>query len=143
MFQLKHYVVFFLIVLVLTGGGCLSKKEGTVLAQYDSSTITKEEFIDKLQSMPKDIQSVAYRRKKDFVEEMINERYLLTEAKKRQLDEVPDVKDLLKAAHDKIIMAKLIEIEVDKKIQLDPEEASKYYEAHKEQFVAPLLLKAS
>lgn len=143
MFSSKKYWVFFLVVLVIAVAGCRLKREGTVLAHFDSTTITKEEFAEKLRSLPRDIQSIAYRHKMDFVEEMVNERFLLAEAEKRHIDDLPDVKALLKAAHEKIIVAKLIEVEVDRKIKLEPDEASKYYESHKEEFMAPLLLRAS
>ena len=139
----KKFWVFVLIALVAAVSGCRSKNDGTMLARSDSTIITKEEFVYKLQGLPKEIQSIAYRHKKDFVEEMINEKYLLVEAKKRHLEDLTDVKDLLKAAYQKIIVAKLIELEVDQKIKLDPEEASKYYETHKEEFMTPLLFRAS
>ena len=143
MFRIKGYWVFGLIALAAVLAGCHPKNEGTVLARFDSGTITKEEFSDKLSGLSRDIQSVAYRRKKEFVEEMVNERFLLAEAQKRRIDGLSDVKDLLKAAYQKIVVAKLVEIEVDRKIKLDPDEVSKYYESHKEEFMAPLLLRAS
>jgi peptidyl-prolyl cis-trans isomerase C len=132
-----------LLALALVVSGCHSKKEGTTLAKFDSETISKEEFVEKLRSLPREIQSVAYRRKKDFVEEMVNERFLAQEAERRHIKDLPDVKALLEAAHQKIIVAKLIEIEVDRNIKMDPDEPSKYYESHKEEFMAPLLLRAS
>jgi parvulin-like peptidyl-prolyl isomerase len=46
-------------------------------------------------------------------------------------------------AHHKILIAKLIEKEVDKKIRVEAEEVAKYYEFHKEEFMTPLLLRAS
>ncbi len=143
MTRYKNILPFFPIVLALAVIGCHTKKEGTPLAKFDTEVITKEEFIEKLQTLPREIQSVAYRRKKDFVEEMINERFLAEEAEKRHISDLPDVKELLDAAHQKIIVAKLLEIEVDKNIKLEPDEASKYYEAHKDEFMAPLLLRAS
>ena len=100
MFQARRVWVFLLITLILTGAGCRSKKEGPVLARFDSEVITRDEFAEKLQGLPKEIQSLAYRHKKDFAEEMINERYLLREAEKRQIDRMPDVKALLKVSHN-------------------------------------------
>ena len=143
MSQGLKYKLLTLLVLVFAISGCHPKKEGTVLARFDSETITKEEFIEKLRALPKEIQGVAVQHKRDFVEEMVNERFLAKEAEKRQIKNLPDVKALLAAAHQKIVVAKLIEIEVDQKIKLDPNEASQYYESHKEEFMAPLLLKAS
>ena len=105
MFLSKKYWVFVLVVLVIAMAGCRSKKEGTVLAHFDSTNITKEEFVDKLRGLPRELQSIAYRHKKDFVEEMVNERFLLAEAEKRHINNLPDVKALLKAAHEKIIVS--------------------------------------
>jgi len=132
-----------LMALTLVVSGCHPKKQGLALARFNSEIITKEEFIEKLRGLPREIQSIAYRRKKDFVEEMVNERFLAQEAERRRIKDLPDVKALLMAAHQKIIVAKLVEIEVDRKIKMDPDEASKYYESHKEEFMAPLLLRAS
>ena len=56
---------------------------------------------------------------------------------------MPGVKAVMAAARQKIVVAKLIEIEVDRKTQWDPSEVSRYYESHKEEFMAPLLLRAS
>ena len=143
MSQGSKYKLLALLVLVFVISGCHPKKEGTPLVRFNSETITKEEVVEKLHSLPKEIQSIATQRKKDFVEEMVNERFLAQEAEKRQLKNLPDVKALLAAARQKILVAKLIEIEVDRKIQRNLNEASQYYESHKEEFMAPLLLKAS
>ncbi|OIO37929.1 MAG: hypothetical protein AUJ72_03430 [Candidatus Omnitrophica bacterium CG1_02_46_14] len=137
------FKVLVITVCVLMMAGCHPKKNGTLLVKFGSETITKEEFTEKLHNLPKEIQSVAIQRKSDFIQEMVNERFLEHEAEKRKLQDFPDVKSLLAAAHQKIIVAKLIEIEVDKKFKWDPNEAVQYYESHKEEFMAPLLLKAS
>lgn len=123
--------------------GCHLKKEGTPLARFDSETITQEEAVEKLRSLPKEIQGIAFRQKKDFVQEMVNERFLVREAERRQIKNLPDVKALLESAYRKIIAAKLIEIEVDRKIKWDPSDVAQYYDSHKEEFMTPLLLKAS
>ncbi len=86
---------------------------------------------------------MALRRKKDFINEMVDEHFLVKEAKKQNIENLPDVKELIAAARKKIIVSKLIELEVDKKVRLEPDEAQKYYEAHKDEFMTPLLLRAS
>ena len=121
MFSSKKCRVFVLVVLVTAVAGCRLKNEGTVLAHFDSTIITKEEFVEKLLNLPRNLQSTAYRHKKDFLKEMVNERFLLTEAKKRHIDNLPDVKALLKAAYEKIIVAKLIVSDADRIINLEPD----------------------
>ena len=139
---MKYFIVV-LMSLVLVFAGCTQKQGGTTLVSFRGSKITDTEFKQKVQGLPKELQSVVLRQKKDFVEEMVNEQYLYQEAKKRNIQNQAEVKDLIESAREKIIIAKLIEEEVDKKATLDPDEAQKYYEAHKDQFMTPLLLRAS
>ena len=134
-----------LLIVVLLVGGCASKPvdKSKVLARFDGTTITENDLIKKVQGLPKAVQAVISDRKKDLLEDMAAEHFLLKEAEKRGLGKDPDVNDLLRTAHDKILIAKLVEKEVDQKIRVEPEEVAKYYEFHKEEFMTPLLLRAS
>lgn len=135
----------FLIVLLLSG--CLSsskqKDSSPVLARFDGQAITEKQFVEKVKFLPKPVQSLAGERKKDLLEDMAAEHFLLKEAKKQGLAEEDDVQDLVEAAKRKILIAKLVEKEVDERIQIAPDEVSKYYELHKEDFMTPLMLRAS
>ena len=133
--------VLFLALLFLAG--CAQKSNDTVLARFGGSKITASEFKEKMQNLPKEIKNVVVHRKKDFLEEMVNEQYLYQEAMKRNIQNEPELKELLEAARRKILIAKLIQEEIDKKISLDPAEATNFYESHKEEFMTPLLLRAS
>ncbi len=137
------------IFIVLTGvavfllGGCVIKKNDTVLARFSGTTIKESEFTSKIQRMPREIQGVALRRKKEFLEEMMDEALLTKEAERRGITRLQDVKEVLEAAHRKIMIAKLIEQEVDQKIKLERDEIIRYYESHKEEFMTPRLFRAS
>lgn len=138
---------YFLLIL-LAGpfllGGCLeNKKSGLTLARFDGATITESDFAAKIKSLPRELQSIVLRRRKDFIEDMVDEHFLEKEAKKRGIQSLPDVKALIQQAQKKIVIAKLIELEVDRKVSLEDGEAEKYYEAHKDQFMTPPLLRAS
>ena len=139
---MKLLKTLFLIFAVLFAG-CLQKKDGQVLARYAGETLTRAEFDKRIESLPLNLREVALRRKKDVVEEMIDERFLEKEAMRRGIKEEPEVKELLEVARRKILIAKLIDVEIDKKISLGTDEAQKYYEANKEQFMTPLLFRAS
>lgn len=146
MFQIRTLrnnrgVVLLIALSFLTG--CAQKPSGTVLARFGSSKITASEFKEKMQNLPKEIKNVAIRRKKDFLEEMVNEQYLYQEAMRRNIQNEPEVKQLLEAARRKIVIAKLIQEEIDKKINLSSDNATNFYELHKEEFMTPLLLRAS
>ncbi|MBI4432930.1 MAG: peptidylprolyl isomerase [Candidatus Omnitrophica bacterium] len=140
---MRRLVVFSLLLLILLVAGCGNKKEDKVLARFDGATITESEFTGKVQNLPADIRRVAIHRKKDFLEDLTAEHFLMKEAGRRRIEDQKDVKQLIAAAKKKIIIARLIDMEVNDKIRLEPEEARNYYETHKPEFVTPLLLRAS
>jgi peptidyl-prolyl cis-trans isomerase C len=129
--------------LLLALPGCLPRKSGDVLASFDGTVITKDDFLKRISNLPKELQGVAQSRKKEFVEEIAGEHFLYKEAKKRGIGKQSDVRELMEAAERKILISKLVEIEVDKKIKIEPEDAKKYYDTHQEEFMTPLLLRAS
>lgn len=139
---MKLFKTLFLIWVVLTAG-CLQKKDSAVIARYAGQTVTRAEFDARIKALPQNIQAVAVRRKKEVIEEMIDERLLEKEARRRNLKSQPDVKELLQAAERKILIAKLIDAEIDKKISLGPDEAQKHFEANRERYMTPLLFRAS
>ncbi len=123
--------------------GCSTKESGPVIARYDGKTIRESELVAKIKSLSKEMRSMVLRHRKEYVEELINERFLIEEARRQGLEKDPDVKELIQIAQDKIVVAKLIENEVDKKVTLEPGEALKYYEDHRDEFKTPLMLRAS
>jgi peptidyl-prolyl cis-trans isomerase C len=126
--------------------GCSSNVKssgGPVLARFDNDKITRAEFISRVEKLPKDLRSVAVQRKKDFLEDMASEHFLLKEAKRQGIENQKEVQDLIEAARRKIIVAKLIETEVDRKASVTDEEVTQYYDAHKDEFMTPLLFRAS
>lgn len=140
--KFSRLIAIFLAALV--GFGCASKKtQGAVIATFGNDTLTESEYQDKLSRLPQGVRGVALSNRKEFLEDIFAERLLLREAEKRGVYKLQDVKELIETARQKIIVAKLIEIEIDKKISVGPDEAMRYYEARKEEFLTPLLLRAS
>lgn len=134
----------FLFLAVLAGCSAAAPEDKSpVLARFNGAVITEKEFLHKLEGMPPELRRAAMRRKKEILEDMASESFLVKEAEKKGIEKDADVQDLLKAARKKIVVAKLIESEVDEKIALAPGEASQYYEAHKEEFMTPVILRAS
>ena len=123
--------------------GCGPAKKGIVLARFDGMTVTSDEFDRKLAALPDNLRAAMQRNKKALVEEIAAEHFLFKEAQRRRLDADPDVKPLLEAARRKILVAKLVELEVDRKLSVTSEEAERYYNDHKEDFMTPVLLRAS
>ena len=109
------YTTLVLITLLSFFAGCASRQDKNVLARFDGTVITQSDFTERLSLFPKELRSVALRRKKDFINEMVDEHFLVKEAKKQNIENLPDVKELIAAARKKIIVSKLIELEVDKR----------------------------
>lgn len=135
------------LVFLLFLSGCDLKSNdsssGKVLARFDGATITERDFLKKVQGLPRALQNVAMKRKKDLIEDMVAEHFLLKEAERQGLNKDKDVEDLIRVAQKKITIAKLVEKEIDKKISILPDEVSQYYEFHQDEFMTPLLFRAS
>ncbi len=133
-----------LIAITVIFAGCDKLKDNTpLLAKSGGFTVTENEFVTKVKGLPRELQSVIMKRRKDFVEQILDEKFLAREAEKRGIAEQTEVKELIEQARKKIIIAKLVETEIDKKIDLSNDEAEKFYESHKEEFMTPMLLRAS
>ncbi len=140
---MRKIVVLFLFLFI---SGCNLKSNSShskVLARFDGTTITEQDFLRKVEGLPRALQSVALSRKKDMIEDMAAEHFLLKEAERQGLNKDPDVQDLIHLAEKKIVISKLIEKEIDRKISISPDEVSQYYEFHKDEFMTPLLFRAS
>ncbi len=139
----KYVVLFFLLFLVGCNLKSNSQSGGKVLARFDGTVITERDFQKKTEGLPRALQKLATQHKKDLINDMAAEHFLLKEAQRRGLDRDADVRDLIQVAQKKIIIAKLVEREIDRKISVLPDEVSQYYEFHKEEFMTPLLFRAS
>ena len=124
--------------------GCGSSKgEGPLLATYDGGSITEGDFRQILRDLPERVRQVALRQKKDFLESYIIEKLLLREAEGKGIQHLKDVASLVRQARDRILVTKLIEREVEKKVEVPEGQSRAFYDAHKDDYVTPFRLKAS
>ncbi len=125
--------------------GCFEQVSDTSpkVATFKDGAITAQQFKNRISGLPKEVKAAALQRKADFVNEMIDEFYLEKEAKKRRIEEDADVKALFAEARRKIIIAKLVETEIDKKISIQPDDAQNFYDSNKEKFMTQLTVRAS
>lgn len=138
----KAYIILSLIIVFSVLSGCGDAKSRP-LATVDGKVITVGDFEKRLSKLPSYYKALASQRKKDFLEDMIAEQLLYKEALRRGLNRDAEVRDLLNEAQRKILIAKLMEVAGDKKAGIDEAEIMAFYEAHKEDFVTPLKLRAS
>ncbi len=132
----------FLLVLLLSGCGAKSS-QGNALARFDGTVLTDTEYVERLDGLPPEVRAFAGQHKKDFLNDMVAEHFLLKEAQKRGVQNDPEVKELMEAARRKIIISRLVEKEIDDKIKLGSDEAERYYNDHRDEFMTQLTLRAS
>lgn len=138
----KLFVFLFPLLIASAISGCGGEKSKP-LANVDGDVITVGDFEKRLAKLPPYYRTIAGQKKKDFLEDLIAEQLLYEEALRRGLNRNGEVKDLLKEAKKKILVAKLIEIELRNKFTISDDEIKACYEAHKEEFATPLKLRAS
>lgn len=131
--------LFLAVILSFTGCGDAKSKP---LAKVNGKVITVGDFETRLSKMPAYYKALASQRKKDFLDDMINEQLMYKEALKRGLNRDPEVKDLIEEAKSKILVAKLLEVE-GKKSVVSEDKVKEFYEVHKDDFVTPLKMRAS
>ena len=139
----KAAFLFLLLFLAGCGLQTSSRPKSKVLARFDGTTVTELDFMKRVAGLPPALQGIAMQHKKDVIEDMAAEHFLLKEAERQGLDRDPDVKELIQTAQKKIVIAKLVEKEVDRNVTLTSDEVSQYYDFHKEEFITPLLFRAS
>lgn len=140
-YKIKLSVSVLLMASLFVSSGCGNAKSKS-LATINGKVITVGDFEKRISKMPAYYKALAGNRKKDFLDDMINEQLIYKEAVKRGINRDPEVKELLDEAKRKILIAKLMEVEA-KKSAVNEDKIKEFYEMHKADFVTPLKLRAS
>ena len=120
-----------------------SGPKGQVLAKFKGGEITDRDFTEAVDNLSPRVRAVAMNQRKEFLESYVIERLLLREAEKKGVQHLDEVQSLMEKAREKILVAKLIEMEIESKVHITPEEAKSYYDANRRAFMPPYRLKAS
>lgn len=129
---------------VTTLSGCAGRNEKNVLARINNKyAITLAEFTERISKLPEQYQEVINKNKKAFLDEVIIDYLLYNEALRKKLYKDTDVKKVIKEAEKKILIAKLLQDEVEKKVTVNEKEIEDYYNANKEKLTMPEVLRAS
>lgn len=129
---------FILILIMITG--CAQK--GTVVATAGNKVFTMKDIDERISKLPAEYQQIANQKKKEILDTMIVEYLLTGEAKRRGLNRDKEVIKLVEAANNKILIARLVDVQTAKAFVTN-DEISEFYQRNKEQFVAPEMWRAS
>lgn len=111
-----------------------AKKGGKVVAEIGSEKITLEEINEMIKQIPEQYQQMAETRKDMFVDSVVNQKLLYSEASKLNLDKEPAVQKQIEEARKEIIIKEFLRKEVEDKVTVSDEDAKKYYDANKDKF---------
>ncbi len=118
--------------------GCSSKESPTnsVLAEVNTSTITKEDFIEKINRLPEWARSrfQSEKGKKEFLEEIIKEELLYQEAKKQGLNKDKKFQDRVEEFKKMTLISALLKKEIEEKAKTDAKELREFYDKNRDEF---------
>jgi peptidyl-prolyl cis-trans isomerase C len=127
----------------LAGCGRGAGTEGEILVSIGSTHITVDDFNERVASLPERYREVVKRRKAAYIQELINDTLLYQQALRMGLDRDEDVKKVLEEAKKKILIAKLLENEIESAIDTTEEEIASYYEDNRSRYTMPEIMRAS
>ncbi|HEO64044.1 MAG TPA: hypothetical protein ENN78_02105 [Candidatus Omnitrophica bacterium] len=137
-------IALLLAVTACTLIGCTkARTDKDVVATVDGDKITLTMLNERIKALPQYYQAAALQQKKELLDDLIIEKLLYNEAKKRGIDKRQDVKDLVQMTVQKVLIAKLLEDINKGKVDVSEEEITQYYETHKDQYLIPESIKCS
>ncbi len=132
---MKRLLFCIIVTLALTAAvfGCAKKNssDDLVLARISNKFLTLGEFKKRIERLPSYYRNMVDRNKKRFLDETIVEMMFYEEAIRQGIDNDKEVKEVLREAKKKVLIAKLIQTEVENKVKIEDGEARKYYEDHR------------
>ena len=139
---MKYFSVL-LSVIIFTAGCAKVVADKRVVAIVNGEKITMAMLSEKIDELPAYYQPAATQHKKEILDDLIIERLLFEEAKRRKLHKDKEVRKLMNKAARKILIAKLLETETSPEKPISDEDAGLYYEQHKDQYKESERIKAS
>jgi len=132
-----------LCAVAVAGCGDGKVRDKRVLAKVSSRTITVADFDSRIENIPVNYRNIVKQNKKRYLNEVILETLFYEDAIRKGLDKDKEVKDILTEAKKKIMISKLIKIEVDDKLAIPESDVMKLYEERKSTLKTPELWRAS
>jgi peptidyl-prolyl cis-trans isomerase C len=140
----KLMVLLFAMVFI---AACSSPKQSTdksVLAKVNNTTITKENFLDKLDRLPEWARGrfQTDEGKKELLDEIIKEELLFQEAEKQGLHKDKEYMNKVDEFRRMTLISSLLKREIEDKTQLSEEDLKDFYDKHPDEFNQGLQVKA-
>jgi len=129
-----------------SGGSKLEgKKEGKVLAEVNSGSITTGDFDRELKNLPEYLKAMADtpQGRKEMLDTMIIRELILQQAAKDGLDKGADIEEKLQDLKKRLIVESFLKKKVEAESKVSDEDLKKFYEQNKDKFKSGEQIKAS
>lgn len=127
------------------GANSESKKEGKVLADVNSGSITTGDFDRELKNLPEYLKAMADtpQGRKEMLDTMVIRELILQQAAKDGLDKGPEIEDKLQDLKKRLIVESFLKKKVEIESKVSDEDMKKFYEQNKDKFKSGEQIKAS
>lgn len=121
------------------------KKEGKVLAEVNSGSITTGDFDSELKNLPEYLKAMADtpQGRKEMLDTMIIRELILQQATKDGLDKGPEIEDKLQDLKKRLIVESFLKKKVEVESKVSDEDMKTFYEQNKDKFKSGEQIKAS
>ena len=129
-----------------TSGGIDSqKKEGKVIAEVNSGTITTGDFDRELKNLPEYLKAMADtpQGRKEMLDTMIIRELILQQAAKDGLDKGPELEAKLQDLKKRLVVESFLKKKVEIESNVSDDDLKKFYEQNKDKFKSGEQIKAS
>ena len=129
-----------------TGGGTSAgKKEGKVLAEVNSGSITTGDFDRELKNLPEYLKAMADtpQGRKEMLDTMVIRELILQQASKDGLDKGPEIEEKLQDLRKRLVVESFLKKKVEVESKVSDEDMKKFYEQNKDKFKSGEQIKAS
>ena len=130
-----------------TSGGSKSegKKEGKVLAEVNSGSITTGDFDRELKNLPEYLKAMADtpQGRKEMLDTMVIRELILQQASKDGLDKGPEIEEKLQDLKKRLIVESFLKKKVEVESKVSDEDLKKFYEQNKDKFKSGEQIRAS
>lgn len=112
------------------------KKEGKVLAEVNSGTITTGDFERELKNLPEYLKSMADtpQGRKEMLDTMVIRELILQQAAKDGLDKGPEIEEKLQDLRKRLVVESFLKKKVESESKVSDEDLKKFYELNKDKF---------
>ena len=144
--KVKEHIIKVFVLLLILGVfcGCSSdNNEDKVIAKIGDYTITVKDLNERISNLPEKYREVVRSRKEEYLKDLIKDTLLFQEAVRKDIDRDKEVQNLIEEAKKKIIVARLLQDEVDNNVVITDEDIELFYTANREKYMTPEVMRVS